>query len=262
MDAASPARSQRPRPLVHGGARPSAGPARAAEDVQRALTPFPPPAPPRARPAQGQHLWRFIHDRVCFQLRLDDPDNEWKNDFNRLVSGMHSAVAAHVVDGMPEERRLAEYRRRLRDQPDGVRNLHFGYMLLLCAVRQARAASGAPPPITDTVADARTVRHCHRHIELQQARAASARARARPQTPTPTPALARAHTSPRAGSRARAGTQRARMKGRGGARRRRRQGVPPSERGHAAQSARGETWARGCGALVRTPVPFDTSVQR
>ena len=257
MDAASPARSQRPRPLVHGGARPSAGPARAAEDVQRALTPFPPPAPPRARPAQGQHLWRFIHDRVCFQLRLDDPDNEWKNDFNRLVSGMHSAVAAHVVDGMPEERRLAEYRRRLRDQPDGVRNLHFGYMLLLCAVRQARAASGAPPPITDTVADTSDIA-----TDTLSRRARPARARARPQTPTPKPALARAHTSTRAGSRACAGTQRARMKGRGGARRRRRQGVPPSERGHAAQSARGETWARGSGALVRTPVPFGSSVQR
>ncbi len=58
-----------------------------------------------------------------------------------FAAGMHAAVAAHVVAGMDdsEGRQLAEYRRRLRDQPDAVRNLHFGFMLLLCAVHQVES---------------------------------------------------------------------------------------------------------------------------
>jgi len=93
--------------------------------------------PERFTEYQGQRIWKFIHERICFQLRLEDFENAWKNDFNRFISGMHSAVSVHVVDGMPEDQRLAEYRRRLRDQKDAVQNLHFGYMLLLCAIHQA-----------------------------------------------------------------------------------------------------------------------------
>ncbi len=72
-------------------------------------------------------------------LRSDqDIENAWKNDFNRFISGMHSAVSVHVVEGMPEDQRLAEYRRRLRDEEGAVQNLHFGYMLLLCAIDQVQ----------------------------------------------------------------------------------------------------------------------------
>jgi hypothetical protein len=92
--------------------------------------------PERYTEYQGQRIWKFIHERICFQLRLEDFENAWKNDFNRFISGMHSAVSVHVVDGMPENQRLAEYRRRLRDQKGAVQNLHFGYMLLLCAIHQ------------------------------------------------------------------------------------------------------------------------------
>mmetsp|Transcript_70817 Transcript_70817/g.189071 ORF Transcript_70817/g.189071 Transcript_70817/m.189071 type:complete len:286 (+) Transcript_70817:292-1149(+) len=85
----------------------------------------------------GTRVWRFVHERIAFQLQLDDPDNAWKNDFNRLISGMHAEISVHIIEGLPEAQRLAEYRRRLRDQPGAVANLHFGYMLFLCAMRQA-----------------------------------------------------------------------------------------------------------------------------
>lgn len=93
--------------------------------------------PERFTDYQGQRVWKFIHERICFQLQLEADGNAWKNDFNRFISGMHSAVSVHIVGGMPEEQQLAEYRRRLRDQKGAVQNLHFGYMLFLCAIRQA-----------------------------------------------------------------------------------------------------------------------------
>jgi hypothetical protein len=101
--------------------------------------------PERYTEYQGQRIWKFIHERICFQLRLEDFENAWKNDFNRFISGMHSAVSVHVVDGMPEDQRLAEYRRRLRDHKDAIQNLHFGYMLLLCAIHQVKISSKSPP---------------------------------------------------------------------------------------------------------------------
>ena len=82
--------------------------------------------PERYTEYQGQRTWKFIHERICFQLRLEDHENEWKNDFNRFISGMHSAVSVHVVDGMPEEMRLPEYRRRLRDQKNAIQQTKSG----------------------------------------------------------------------------------------------------------------------------------------
>ena len=88
-----------------------------------------PPTPTRQVPESntgydGSNLWRFIHSKISFQKGLDEPGNEWKRDFNRGVSGIHSAVSASIIEAMyqagDEEGALSEYRRRLRDEPDAV----------------------------------------------------------------------------------------------------------------------------------------------
>jgi len=91
---------------------------------------------------EGAHVWSFIHTKICFQKDVDQPGNAWKGDFNRLVSGLHSAVSASIVQDMFEkgdsDLAMSEYRRRLRDEPAAVANLYFTYMLTLCAVGAAR----------------------------------------------------------------------------------------------------------------------------
>jgi hypothetical protein len=73
---------------------------------------------------------------------VHSPGNEWKADFNRAVSGLHSAVSCQIVADIleqgDEEAALAEYRRRLRDEPDAVTNLQFAYCVALCGVAAAR----------------------------------------------------------------------------------------------------------------------------
>jgi len=90
----------------------------------------------------GSAIWRFIHSKVCFQRNVGLPGSEWKADFNRLVSGAHSSVHCHILEDMlnsePEEKVVAEYRRRLRDEPDALVNLHFALMIVLCGLRAAR----------------------------------------------------------------------------------------------------------------------------
>jgi len=90
----------------------------------------------------GKEVWGFIHTKICFQKGVADPGNEWKGDFNRMISGLHAAVSASIVADMEErgdtELAMTEYRRRLRDEPASVANLHFTYMLTLCAVAAAR----------------------------------------------------------------------------------------------------------------------------
>ena len=77
--------------------------------------------------------------QICFTKKLEDPASSWKRDYNRAVSGLHSAVSATIVDDLGQTQAgLAEYRRRLRDQPGAVTNLYFAYMLTLCAIHQAR----------------------------------------------------------------------------------------------------------------------------
>ena len=45
----------------------------------------------------GSRVWRFIHTKICFTKRLDEPGMSWKRDYNRAVSGMHAAVNAEIV---------------------------------------------------------------------------------------------------------------------------------------------------------------------
>jgi len=96
-------------------------------------------APEQNTGYQGQRVWRFIHQKICFQQDLEALDSGWKRDFNRAVSGMHAAVDAQIIAdiGMTDEG-LIEYRRRLRDEPGSIANLYFAYMLTLCAIRDCR----------------------------------------------------------------------------------------------------------------------------
>jgi len=89
----------------------------------------------------GSMVWNFIHSKICFE----DDSGEWQMDFNRAVSGLHACISAHIVDGMKSDTSGAvdavkEYERRLSSSgevPEAIENLYFGYMLLLCAVREA-----------------------------------------------------------------------------------------------------------------------------
>jgi len=110
---------------------------------------------------EGAEVWQFIHTKICFQKGVAERGNEWKGDFNRCVSGLHSAVSASVVHDMHErgdhELAMQEYCRRLRDEPAAVANLHFTYMVVLCAVGAARerldgcAYLGEADEIVDTM---------------------------------------------------------------------------------------------------------------
>lgn len=102
----------------------------------------------------GSEVWRFIHNRICFEGYEYD-DDHWKADYNKAVSGLHSMISAQIVRGIktriergedfsdeevwtdPEK----EFRRRL--SPDGetslaIENLYFCYMLCLAAASKAR----------------------------------------------------------------------------------------------------------------------------
>jgi hypothetical protein len=87
----------------------------------------------------GRRIWRFIHQKICFQENLELLESGWKRDFNRAVSGMHAAVDCQILNdiGLTSEGRM-EYQRRLRDEPDSIANLYFAYMLTLCAIRDCR----------------------------------------------------------------------------------------------------------------------------
>ncbi|EKX38461.1 hypothetical protein GUITHDRAFT_115427 [Guillardia theta CCMP2712] len=91
----------------------------------------------------GKRVWDFIHDRICFQVEVDDPENAWKRDFNRAVSGLHTSVSSHVLlsmkesEGLTEEQEMAEYQRRIAQVPEAVGNLYFAYMIMLCAIQNA-----------------------------------------------------------------------------------------------------------------------------
>lgn len=92
----------------------------------------------------GRNVWKFIHERICFQVEINDPENAWKRDFNRGISGLHTSVSAHILENMMEQNgwdydsdeAFAEYKRRISNVPEAVANLHFSYMIMLCAIKQ------------------------------------------------------------------------------------------------------------------------------
>jgi len=106
----------------------------------------------------GSRIWSFIHEKICFpesnfESALGSTEGEvWQRDFNRAVSGLHSSINAHVVQGMVDKVEqgedpldpkdgvtvldpAAEYERRLGSDKGHVAYLFFGYMLMLCAVK-------------------------------------------------------------------------------------------------------------------------------
>jgi len=101
--------------------------------------------PERWTEYDGRRVWKFIHERICFQVDINDPENAWKRDFNRAISGLHSSVSAHILENMMEQKgwdyqsdeALAEYTRRISQVPEAVSNLYFVYMIMLCAIYEA-----------------------------------------------------------------------------------------------------------------------------
>lgn len=58
----------------------------------------------------------FCDDWGCYgamvreQVSLDDPENIWKRDFNRMISGLHTSISAHIIDTMELSRNnIASY---------------------------------------------------------------------------------------------------------------------------------------------------------
>jgi len=104
----------------------------------------------------GSTVWRFIHDRICFNVDETHASiavDSWQEDFNKAVSGLHSMISAQVIRGIDEKIRtgqpidgewtdpVAEFQRRLSPTGENklaLENLYFGYMLLLSAVNVAR----------------------------------------------------------------------------------------------------------------------------
>ncbi len=108
----------------------------------------------------GSEVWKFIHTRITFEMEEKQgslQQNSWKADFNKAVSGMHSMISAHIVQGIQtkilngEEDDFAddciwtnpeiEYIRRLStkgETPMAIENMYFTYMLLLSALQCSR----------------------------------------------------------------------------------------------------------------------------
>jgi len=101
--------------------------------------------PERYTEYDGRIVWKFIHERICFQVDINDPENAWKRDFNRAISGLHTSVSAHILENMmmvngwdyESDEAFAEYKRRICDVPEAIANLHFSYMIILCAIHRA-----------------------------------------------------------------------------------------------------------------------------
>jgi hypothetical protein len=107
----------------------------------------------------GSLVWKFIHERICFpQQQLKEQEgmsshNDWRQDFNKAVSGLHSMISGQIIRGIYEKKRsgqtiegqwtdpTVEFERRLShngENPLALENLYFTYMLLLSAVTVAK----------------------------------------------------------------------------------------------------------------------------
>lgn len=106
----------------------------------------------------GSEIWQFIHERIAFHddsVTDEYNDDNWKADFNKAVSGLHSSISAQIVKGIEKKVEnkeefdedcewtdpKVEFDRRLGEKgetPEAMENLYFTYMLLLSAVKVAR----------------------------------------------------------------------------------------------------------------------------
>ena len=96
--------------------------------------------PERHTGYDGSNVWNFIHDRIGFQEEVEEEMNAWKLDFNRAISGLHTSISAHICQSMElsDAERLTEFKRRIRDVPNAISNLHFAYMIQLCAIKESQ----------------------------------------------------------------------------------------------------------------------------
>ena len=102
----------------------------------------------------GREVWQFIHNRICFE-GVGYNDDNWKADFNRAVSGLHTMISAQVIRGIQERVDSggsftddevwrdpdAELQRRIGpsgDNPQALENLYFSYMLVLSAASKVK----------------------------------------------------------------------------------------------------------------------------
>lgn len=100
----------------------------------------------------GSSIWNYVHEKICFQ---NFDTNNWKADFNKAVSGVHSIVSAQVIRGIGEKVMngedfspddawtdpTEEFARRMGpsgETPLAVENLYFTYMLFVSAVGRMR----------------------------------------------------------------------------------------------------------------------------
>lgn len=110
----------------------------------------------------GSEVWNFIHSKIAFENDVDvqknsdgEYESSWKLDFNKAVSGMHSMISAHIIQGIQTKidngedfdedcvwtNPQTEYKRRLSKEgetPDALQNMYFTFMLLLSAVQSIR----------------------------------------------------------------------------------------------------------------------------
>ena len=103
----------------------------------------------------GSEVWKFIHSRIAFQPDEITDGMSWKVDFNKVVSGMHSMISAHIIEGIQTKidndeefdqdclwtNPKVEYARRLGsngETPQAMENMYFTYMLLLSAVQSVK----------------------------------------------------------------------------------------------------------------------------
>ena len=94
----------------------------------------------------GRKIWTFVHEKICFDesgfsSALGSTEGEvWQRDFNRVVSGLHSSINCHIVEGIanaPNSRPPkmndrndlldadAEFERRLVNFPQAIEHLYF-----------------------------------------------------------------------------------------------------------------------------------------
>ena len=57
-----------------------------------------------------------VFEIAVMQVSLDDPENNWKRDFNRVISGLHTSISANIIDSMEFESGMA-FPKTLNPQP-------------------------------------------------------------------------------------------------------------------------------------------------
>ena len=90
----------------------------------------------------GSRVWKFIHQKICFQKRLNDDESAWKRDFNRAISGMHSSVSAHIIADIERSGDIDEASRRRR----AILGAQFSARNSGRAILGAQSSDAATPP--------------------------------------------------------------------------------------------------------------------